>query len=54
VPKGETRLLNAVNGTLTKLEADGDASRIYDRWFGPKSAAPLPRLFKIGDPQKNG
>lgn len=54
VPKGETRLLDAVNGTLTHLEADGEAAQIYDKWFGPKSAAPLPRLFKIGDPQKNG
>jgi polar amino acid transport system substrate-binding protein len=53
VPKGETRLLDAVNATLTHLEADGEAAQIYDRWFGPKSAAPLPRLFKIGDPQKN-
>ncbi|NLP59649.1 ABC transporter substrate-binding protein [Paraburkholderia sacchari] len=53
VPKGETRLLEAVNGTLTNLEADGEAARIYDKWFGPKSEAPLPRLFKIGDPQKN-
>lgn len=53
VPKGETRLLDAVNGTLTHLEADGEAAQIYDRWFGPKSAAPLPRLFKIGDPEKS-
>ncbi len=53
VPKGETRLLDAVNDTLTHLEADGEATRIYDKWFGPKSAAPLPRLFKIGDPQKS-
>ena len=53
VPKGETRLLNVVNGTLTHLEADGEAAQIYDRWFGSKSAAPLPRLFKIGDPEKS-
>lgn len=53
VPKGETRLLDVVNGTPTHLEADGEAAQIYDRWFGPKSAAPLPRLFKIGDPEKN-
>ncbi|MEM5314956.1 ABC transporter substrate-binding protein [Paraburkholderia sp. JHI869] len=53
VPKGETRLLDVVNSTLTHLEADGEAAQIYDKWFGPKSAAPLPRLFKIGDPQKN-
>ncbi|QIN65254.1 Bacterial extracellular solute-binding protein, family 3 (plasmid) [Caballeronia sp. SBC1] len=53
VPKGEPRLLSFVNDTLTGLEANGTASRIYDQWFGPKSRAPLPRLFKIGDPQKS-
>jgi len=53
VPKGEARLLDVVNSTLTHLESDGEAAQIYDKWFGPKSAAPLPRLFKIGDPQKN-
>lgn len=53
VPKDETRLLDAVNSTLTHLETDGEAAQIYDRWFGPKSASPLPRLFKIGDSQKN-
>ncbi|WP_028223096.1 ABC transporter substrate-binding protein [Paraburkholderia oxyphila] len=53
VPKGETRLLDVVNSTLTHLEADGEAAQIYDKWFGPKSAAPLPRLFKIGDAEKS-
>jgi polar amino acid transport system substrate-binding protein len=53
VPKGETRLLNVVDETLNGLEANGTAAKIYDEWFGPKSRAPLPRLFKIGDPQKS-
>lgn len=53
VPKGETRLLDVVNQTLTGLEANGSAAKIYNQWFGPKSRAPLPRLFKIGDPQKS-
>ena len=53
VPKGETRLLGVVNDTLVGLEADGSAAKIYDQWFGPKSHAPLPRLFKIGDPQQS-
>jgi len=52
VPKNEPRLLAEVNQTLTGLEADGQAAKIYDHWFGPKSKAPLARLFKIGDPQK--
>jgi len=53
VPKGETRLLNTVNETLVGLESNGSAAKIYDQWFGPASKAPLPRLFKIGDPQKS-
>ena len=53
VPKNEARLLNVVNETLEGLEANGNAAKIYDQWFGPSSKAPLPRLFKIGDPQKS-
>lgn len=53
VPKGETRLLGVVNDTLKELEANGSAAKIYDQWFGPSSPAPLPRLFKIGDPLKS-
>ena len=53
VPKNEARLLSVVNDTLTGLEANGNAAKIYDQWFGPSSKAPLPRLFKIGDPQKS-
>jgi polar amino acid transport system substrate-binding protein len=45
-------LLGLVDDTLKQLEANGTAGQIYDRWFGPASRAPLPRLFKIGDPQK--
>jgi len=53
VPKGEARLLNVVDDTLKGLEANGTAAKIYDQWFGPSSRAPLPRLFRIGDPQKS-
>ena len=49
IPKGETRLTAFVNDTLKGLEADGTAARIYDRWFGPQSKAPLARIFRIGD-----
>lgn len=51
VPKGETRLLEAVNQALSALEADGTARKIYDAWFGPGSNLPFPRTYKIGDPQ---
>lgn len=49
VPKGETRLLESLNGWLTEIEKNGRAVAIYDSWFGPNSKAPLPRLLKIGD-----
>ena len=48
VPKGETKLTATIDQILQALEKDGTAGRIYDRWFGPKSAAPLPRDFIIG------
>lgn len=49
LPKGETRLRDVVNETLRELEASGKAAAIYDRWFGPNTTQPLPRLFRIGD-----
>ena len=38
-----------VNDALLELEKSGQAKKIYDHWFGPKSRAALPRDFKIGD-----
>ena len=49
VPKGEARLVGLINETLVQLEKSGDAKKIYDHWFGPKTKAPLARDFKIGD-----
>ncbi|MDP5240804.1 ABC transporter substrate-binding protein [Uliginosibacterium sp. 31-16] len=49
VPKGEKRLVEYINTWLLDAEKDGTAKRIYDKYFGPKSKSPLPRLFKIGD-----
>jgi polar amino acid transport system substrate-binding protein len=49
VPKGETRLVGFLNDWLRDLEKNGTAQKIYDKWFGPQSPSPLPRLFKIGD-----
>lgn len=50
LPKGEEALTKVVNETLVELEKSGTASKIHDQWFGPKTKAPLPREFKIGDP----
>lgn len=47
VKKGQTALLKAVNGELVKLEQNGEATKIYDSWFGPGSKTPQPRGFKI-------
>jgi len=49
IPKGEARLTETINTWLVDLEKNGTAQKIYDKWFGPKSKSPLPRLFKIGD-----
>ncbi|SHH73589.1 transporter substrate-binding domain-containing protein [Pollutimonas bauzanensis] len=50
VPKGEKALLDSLNSWLLASEADGLALNTYNKWFGPDSRAPLPRLLKIGDP----
>jgi len=50
IPKGETALTEFINNALRDLETQGQATKIYDTWFGPNSATPLPRTFKIGDP----
>lgn len=47
VKKGEPALLKAVNDELVNLEKTGEASRIYDTWFGPSTKTPQPRSFKI-------
>ncbi|WP_340620101.1 ABC transporter substrate-binding protein [Xenorhabdus siamensis] len=41
--KGETRLVEAVNQTLLKLEKEGEAEKIYNRWFGPDTKFAQPR-----------
>jgi polar amino acid transport system substrate-binding protein len=40
--KNEPNLLNFVDQTLLKLEASGEAAKIFDKWFSP-----LPRTFRI-------
>src|SRR5580700_5357744 len=39
--KNEPRFLDFVDQTLLKLEASGEAAKIYDTWF-----APVPRTFR--------
>ncbi|OCF92131.1 amino acid ABC transporter substrate-binding protein [Gilliamella sp. wkB7] len=52
IPKGETRLIDKVNQILLKLETNGEALTIYNRWFGPNTKSAMPRgVFKIGSAQ---
>jgi polar amino acid transport system substrate-binding protein len=45
--KGEKGLVELVNKTLLEMEKNGEAAKIFDKWFGPKSEAPLKRAFTI-------
>ena len=45
--KGSTDLVKFVNNTLIEMEKSGEAAKIFDKWFGPASQAPLKRNFKI-------
>ncbi|WP_222103407.1 transporter substrate-binding domain-containing protein [Chitinimonas sp. BJB300] len=45
--KGEKRLVDEVNKIIVGMEQTGEASKIFERWFGPNSTIPLTRLFKI-------
>ncbi|MFD0709475.1 ABC transporter substrate-binding protein [Photorhabdus akhurstii] len=41
--KGQEGLVEAVNQTLLKLEKEGEAAEIYNRWFGPETKSAQPR-----------
>lgn len=45
--KGDPRFKEAINKALLDVEASGDAVKIFDAWFGPKSPEPMARKFKI-------
>jgi polar amino acid transport system substrate-binding protein len=45
--QSEPRFKDAINNALLDVEASGDAVRIFDTWFGPKSPEPMVRQFKI-------
>lgn len=45
--KGDANFVAFVNKTILEMEKTGEAKKIYDRWFGPKSDTPIPRNFKI-------
>lgn len=45
--KNDKAFVEFVNRTLLEMERSGEAARIFDRWFGPQTATPLKRDFKI-------
>jgi polar amino acid transport system substrate-binding protein len=45
--RDEPRFKDAINKALLDVEASGDAVKIFETWFGPKSAEPMARKFKI-------
>jgi polar amino acid transport system substrate-binding protein len=45
--KDEARLKAAVNQALIDIESSGEAAKIWDAWFGPGTAMPMQRGFKI-------
>jgi polar amino acid transport system substrate-binding protein len=45
--KGEPRFKEALDKALLDVEASGDAVKIFDAWFGPKSPEPMARKSKI-------
>ena len=47
IKKGETALKNAVDRALLDMEASGEAAKIFDVWFGPKSNVPIEQTFKF-------
>jgi polar amino acid transport system substrate-binding protein len=47
IKKDEKSLVELVDKTLLEMEKNGEAGKIFEKWFGPKSQAPLKRNFKI-------
>jgi polar amino acid transport system substrate-binding protein len=45
--KDEPRFKDAINKALLDVEASGEAAKIFDAWFGPRSPEPMPRKFQI-------
>ncbi|HLN93111.1 MAG TPA: ABC transporter substrate-binding protein [Thermoanaerobaculia bacterium] len=46
--KGDTNFVKFVNDTLLEMEKNGEAKKIFEKWFGPKSDSPISRgKFKI-------
>jgi len=47
LPQDDSAWRDAINFTLQDIWKDGTYQKIYDKWFGPKSAYPFPLTSKI-------
>lgn len=47
IRKGETALKDQVNKTLAAMDASGEASRVFVKWFGASTVYDLKQDFKI-------
>jgi polar amino acid transport system substrate-binding protein len=46
--KGDTNFVKFVNDTILEMEKNGEAKKIFEKWFGPNSDSPIARgNFKI-------
>ena len=46
--KGDTDFVKFVNDTILEMEKNGEAQKIFEKWFGPESDGPIARgKFKI-------
>jgi polar amino acid transport system substrate-binding protein len=43
IRKGEKKFLDFVNKTLLEMEKNGEAKKLFNKWFGPNSKTPLKR-----------
>jgi len=43
IRKGDKKFLDFVNKTLLEMEKNGEAKKIFNKWFGPNSRTPLKR-----------
>jgi polar amino acid transport system substrate-binding protein len=41
--KGDANFVNFVNATLLEMEKNGEAKKIFERWFGPNTDSPITR-----------
>ncbi|HLO09837.1 MAG TPA: ABC transporter substrate-binding protein [Desulfobacteria bacterium] len=41
--KGDTDFVKFVNDTILEMEKNGEAAKIFEKWFGPKTESPISR-----------